>query len=164
MFGTAAKSSLAGLSHPSAAMAFRPGGPSLGARGYADVNNEPSGWSEATTFEMGLLKPNDWTAQWITNSEFVTGKNALPMFAKPFDVPCNVESARLYATGLGVFQAEVNGHPVSEEVLGPGYSTVNRTILYRTYDVGALLQKGHNVLGVELGKGTYDAEKGLLKR
>ncbi|KAH8896774.1 alpha-L-rhamnosidase [Thozetella sp. PMI_491] len=129
-----------------------------------DVNNSPSTWSEVTSFEMGLLQQSDWEADWITNSEFVTGTNALPMFTKEFDLSCEIQKARLYITGLGVFQAEINGKAVNEEVLGPGYSTVNRTVLYRTYDVTKLLRSGTNVLGVELGKGTYDAEKGLLKR
>ena len=113
---------------------------------------------------MGLLDSSDWTADWITNSEFQTGVNSLPMFAKEFDVSCNVEKARLYITGLGVFSAEINGKAMSKEVLGPGYSTINRTLLYRVYDVTSLLQSGSNVIGVELGKGTYDAEKGLNKR
>ena len=129
-----------------------------------DVNDEPSTWSEVTSFEMGLLSSSDWAADWITNSQFQTGVNSLPIFATDFEVSCKVEKARLYIAGLGVFQAEINGNDVSSEVLGPGYSTINRTLLYRAYDVTTLLQYGSNVIGVELGKGTYDAEKGLNKR
>ncbi|KAB8204793.1 bacterial alpha-L-rhamnosidase-domain-containing protein [Aspergillus parasiticus] len=129
-----------------------------------DVNDEASSWSEVGSFEMGLLHISDWKAHWITNTQFETGVNSLPIFAKEFELPCSPEKARLYITGLGVYHAEINGESISSEILGPGYSTVNRTVWYRTHDVTSMLQSGSNVIGIELGKGTYDAEKGLNNR
>ncbi|KAI9150700.1 bacterial alpha-L-rhamnosidase-domain-containing protein [Paramyrothecium foliicola] len=126
-----------------------------------DGADEASDWSEPSTFELGLLDYEEWEADWITNSEYVTGRNSLPLFAKDFDISCDVNKARLYITGLGVFRAEINGEPVSDELMGPGYSTINRTILYRAYDVTGRLQQGGNVIGVAVGKGMYNADKAM---
>lgn len=70
-------------------------------------------------------------------------------------------SARLYLIGLGLHSATVNGEPVSNAVLAPGYTAYSETLLYSTYDVGDLLKAGINTLGVELGKGIYDPEPSL---
>ncbi|KAF4858551.1 hypothetical protein CGCSCA2_v007010 [Colletotrichum siamense] len=129
-----------------------------------DADDVASSWSEPSTFEVGLLEGSDWTAQWIENNEFATGVNSLPLFASEFKVNCTVAKARLYITGLGVFYAELNGKSVSDEVLGPGYSTINRTVLYRAYDVTDLLTEGDNVIGVSIGKGIYNSDKPLLNR
>ncbi|KAI8270587.1 hypothetical protein K4K58_009924 [Colletotrichum sp. SAR11_239] len=129
-----------------------------------DADDVASTWSEPSTFELGLLEESDWTAQWIENNEFATGVNSLPLFAREFNINCTVAKARLYITGLGVFYAELNGNSVSDEVLGPGYSTINRTVLYRAYDVTDLLTEGDNVIGVSIGKGIYNSDKPLLNR
>ncbi|KAJ3962488.1 hypothetical protein N0V92_000759 [Colletotrichum tropicale] len=111
-------------------------GSTLGSRDQAywrvrvwDADDVASSWSEPSTFELGLLEESDWTAQWIENNEFATGVNALPLFANEFKVNCTATKARLYITESGVFYAELNGKSVSDEVLGPGYSTVNRIML-----------------------------------
>ncbi|KAL1607762.1 hypothetical protein SLS60_002698 [Paraconiothyrium brasiliense] len=126
-----------------------------------DVNNKPSQWSQASTFEVALLQPSDWKASWITNPDFATGKNSLPLFAKDFNVGCVVSKARLYLLGLGVHAPEINGQAVDDTVLAPGYSTFNRTLWYSTYDVARLLKPGNNVIGVQIGKGIYDSDKPL---
>lgn len=129
-----------------------------------DAADVASSWSEPSTFELGLLEESDWTAQWIENNQFATGVNSLPLFANEFKVNCIVTKARLYITGLDVFYAELNGHSVSDEVLGPGYSTINRTVLYRAYDITNLLTEGDNVIGVSIGKSIYNSDKPLLNR
>ena len=120
-----------------------------------------SSWSDAALFEMGLLDQADWKGFWIQNSNYALGNTSLPVFAKQFEVPCDVSKARLYLIGLGLHSATVNGHAVGSGVLAPGYSNLNKTKLYSTYDVGSLLSRGTNLLGIELGKGTYDAEAAL---
>jgi hypothetical protein len=120
-----------------------------------------SDWSQPTSFEWGLLLPADWTASWIANTQYARGKNSLPVFAKNFTVDCPVSKGRLYLLGLGQHAATLNAKEVSDEVLAPGYSRINKTMWYSSYDVTDLLPEGENVLGVELGKGVYDAEQDL---
>jgi hypothetical protein len=39
-----------------------------------DKHGKPSGFSATASFEMGLLQPNDWQAQWIGNTTDVDAK------------------------------------------------------------------------------------------
>lgn len=63
-----------------------------------------------------------------------------------------VASAQLHITALGVYEAEINATPVSDEVLAPGWSSYERRLRYRSHDVTALL-RDESVLGVRLGNG-----------
>ena len=65
-----------------------------------------------------------------------------------------VRSARLYMSGLGLFEAQINGAKLTDEVLAPGYSNYQLSAEYRTYDVTSRLRGGANTIGVELGQGT----------
>ena len=127
-----------------------------------DTDGHASGWSEAASFEMGLLSSHDWDpAAWIENKDYATGNTSLPYFVKSFNISSSVSSARLWIVGLGQFVTTVNGQPVASDVLSPGYSNWNRTIEYSTYNITSNLKDGDNVLGVALGKGIYRAEKPL---
>ena len=98
-----------------------------------DVKGSASEWSDISTFEISLLSSSDWKASWITNPQFATGTNSLPLFAKEFDISCPVTKGRLYLLGLGVQAAELNGQKVGDDILMQGYTTVNKTLLYSTY-------------------------------
>ena len=65
-----------------------------------------------------------------------------------------VTSAELHISALGVLEATVNGTPVGDDVLAPGWSSYEWRIRYRTYDVARLLQD-RSVLGVSLGNGWF---------
>jgi len=107
-------------------------------------------------WEMGLLNPSEWSAQWITNSNWAYGQ-PLPVFARQFAVAKPVTGARLYITGVGAYEARMNGRQVTADVLAPGNTTFATRVEYATYDVTALLSTGANVLAVELGNGSYNA-------
>ena len=49
-----------------------------------------------------------------------------------------VSRATLHATAQGVFEAFLNGEPVSDDVLSPGWSSYEWRLRYRTYDVTPL--------------------------
>ena len=113
-------------------------------------------WSAPATFETGLLKQSDWgSAKWI---ELAGRTNAqpLPIFARAVLArrAKPVKSARLYMSGLGLFEAQLNGAKLTDEVLAPGYTNYQLSAEYRTYDVTGKLRGGANTLGVELGNGT----------
>ncbi|MFI1094110.1 family 78 glycoside hydrolase catalytic domain [Streptomyces sp. NPDC020917] len=80
----------------------------------------------------------------------------LPLFARQFRLRKPVSSARLYVTGLGVYTATVNGHRAGSAVLEPGNTTYTKHLDYATLDVGELLRKGDNALGITVGTGIYD--------
>ncbi|KAJ5652965.1 Alpha-L-rhamnosidase [Penicillium longicatenatum] len=147
------------------------GGEALGSRTQAswqvrawDQNGIVTAWSEPAKFEIGLLDSQEWIGYWITNPNFELGTTSLPIFAKTFEVSCEVSHARLYLIGLGLHSATINGHSVSQGVLAPGYTNLNKTKYYSTYDVTSAVSKGANLLGVELGRGYYDAQAALDRR
>lgn len=80
---------------------------------------------------------------------------ALPIFATDFDA-ANVASARLYVTGLGVYNASINGEQVSEDLLEPANTFHAKRVPYATYDVTDLIDEGGNSLGVEVGNGIFN--------
>ena len=69
-----------------------------------------------------------------------------------------VRSARWMATGLGVFELFVNGKPVGEEVLKPGFTHYAKTKRSFTYDVTGAIDKragAVNVLSAQVTPGWW---------
>ena len=64
-----------------------------------------------------------------------------------------VVSAALVATGLGIFEGYVDGHPVGPDVLSPGWSSYEWRIREYAYDVTELVPDRPFVVGFSLGKG-----------
>lgn len=77
-----------------------------------------------------------------------------PEFAKQFTLTKPVRSARIYVAGLGVYDARVNGKPITDAVLQPPPTDYLKRVLYTTYDVTGQLRQGSNALGFTLGDGT----------
>jgi alpha-L-rhamnosidase len=70
-----------------------------------------------------------------------------------------VARAMLHATARGIFEAYLNGQPVSEDVLSPGWTSYEWRLRYRSYDVTSLLQP-RSVLGIALGNGWFRGRLG----
>ena len=60
-----------------------------------------------------------WAAQWIA-ADFAD-KEVQPLLVKDFFLPEEVESARAYVCGLGLYELSVNGRKAGDEFLLPGY-------------------------------------------
>lgn len=87
-------------------------------------------------------------------------RNSMPMLRTRFRLRnAPVQSARLYATARGIYELYLNGKRVGEDWFTPGFTQYNRTHLYQTYDVTAMLRAGENALGAMLGEGWWS---GLL--
>ncbi len=74
-----------------------------------------------------------------------------------------VGKATLYATARGVFTASINGAPVVDDVLSPGWSSYEWRLRYREYDVTDLVRAGQDdavVLGLALGNGWFRGRLG----
>ena len=132
--------------------------------------------SDVASWECGPLKSADWNAQWVSSpferhgkyfvTEFVEEGNAddtadkdnlnAPVhFREPFGARGGIVKARLYATAHGVYDAEVNGVPVSDITLAPGYTSYDELLYFQTYDVTDLVHEGENVLGITAADGWY---------
>jgi alpha-L-rhamnosidase len=123
-----------------------------------DKNDIESNWSEIASWEMGLIDDHEWKAAWIGEGDHAdTDKSAAPQLAIDFTVKDiqNVRKARAYISGLGMYQASMNGKPLDDTFYNPGESDYTKTVYYATYDIIHLLQEGPNAFGVIVGNGQY---------
>ena len=97
-----------------------------------DEGGEISGWSDPAWFEMGLLDSAEWQAEWIGNP-LVGGTRTpvpSPFFRNEFQVDREIESARLYITSLGIYEATLNGQRVGRDVFAPGWTDYAYRVQY----------------------------------
>jgi len=120
-------------------------------------------WSEVGQWEMGRLRSENWTGEWlndgrptpVTEAELYQDDPA-PRFRREFRVEKPLARASLYISGLGYYQASLNGARVGDHVLDPGWTNFGKKAFYSVYDVTRQLTSGENCLGVELGNGWYN--------
>ncbi len=129
-----------------------------------DGQRRASPWSVPAHWEMGLLRASDWKALWLndgksnpTSDQDFYKEDPAPLFRKEFRVGKAIKRARLYITGLGFYEASLNGERVGDHMLDPGWTKFDTRVLYSTYDVTQLLTKGANCLGITLGNGWYNS-------
>lgn len=95
-----------------------------------------------------------WLAAMITPDQEYDGAPRLRKEFRLEEGHGEIVKATLRATALGVYEAFINGVPVGEDVLSPGWSSYEWRLRYRTYDVTDLVGPA-TVIGVELGNGWY---------
>jgi len=130
-----------------------------------DNKDKASPWSSPGYWEMGILKPQEWKATWITYGDAKQVKESLPSlyFRKEFSLSKKVKSARVYATSLGLYELRLNGAKVSSDLFTPGWTSYKKRLQYQTYDITSLL-KGQNAIGVVLSDGWYRGNLGWSKK
>jgi alpha-L-rhamnosidase len=126
---------------------------------------ETSDWSDWAEFEAGLVDA-DWTASWISPVESADaghGRRPAYLLGVEFGLTEAPRSARLYATGLGVYTSSVNGKRVGTAELSPGSTSYDLTLYGQASDVTDLLQVGSNRLEMELSDGWYRGQVGAFR-
>jgi alpha-L-rhamnosidase len=128
-----------------------------------DSKGGASAWSAPAWWEMGLLAPSDWTAQWIEPGleEDPSVPQPSPMLRRAFTLKGAVRSARVYVTSHGLYELSINGKRVGDDVLTPGWTSYSTRLQYQTYDVTSVLRRGDNALGAILGSGWYRGQIGF---
>ena len=118
---------------------------------------QASAWSEPIPVEAGLLDVQDWTARFVTPDweEDISQAQPVPLLRREFDVRSSVRWARLYITALGVYEAQLNGVTIGDQVMAPGWTSYHHRLRYQTFDVTNLLQEGPNAIGAMLGDGWF---------
>jgi alpha-L-rhamnosidase len=122
------------------------------------ADGSESEWSDPLELEAGLLGPDDWCAQWIAPLRL--GSEGRPCYLRlAFDLTpdpgVTIERARLYVTSAGINQLHLNGGPVGDTVLAPGWSAYADRIRYETHDVTGHVHPGENVLGAVVADGWW---------
>ena len=127
-----------------------------------DAKGRASPWGEGW-WETGLLAPSDWSASWIGTAPSPSDSISAPapMLRRGFRVGGAIQQARIYATSLGVYELQLNGRRVGDQLFTPGWTSYNKRLQYQTYDVTSLLRAGENVVGAILGDGWYRGNLGF---
>ena len=93
-----------------------------------------------------------------------TESSGLPAFRKEITVKTGLVSAKLYTSGLGVYESFVNGKRVGRVMkdgtveyheLKPGFTEMADRKFYSTYDITSYLTEGKNALSAIVSKGWW---------
>jgi alpha-L-rhamnosidase len=116
--------------------------------GWREPDFDDTGWSPVTV--LAAYGEGPWGDQ-----VGIAVARPAPVLRRRFTVDRPVTSARLYVCGLAYYDAELNGQRVGRQVLDPGFTDYDETVLYATHDVTRLLSRGANEIAVTLGRGFY---------
>ncbi len=84
------------------------------------------------------------------------------LYRKDFVLDEMPEQAYLSITAHGVYEAYINGKPVTDTKLNPGFTAYEKYLEFQTYDITPLLREGQNVFTVVLADGWYKGKYGIL--
>lgn len=116
------------------------------------LNDEGERACAVSSFEGGR-RSSEWNVPFITTAE---DNRSSAAFYRTFVLPeRDFSGARLYITGLGLYEAYINGKKAGDEYFTPFYDDYRYVLQYQTYEVGALLREGENEITVLLGNGWY---------
>lgn len=111
-------------------------------------DDKESDWSDPRQFGIGIL--DTLKGQYIAAAP---GQSSL--LRKKFDLTGRFSQAVLYVNSLGYHEAYLNGEKVSDAVLSPAVSQLDRHSLISTYDITSLLKEGENDLVLWTDAGWY---------
>jgi len=138
----------------------------------------PSDW---TPVEAGPLSPADWNASFVAAADDASGSSPDPVtvrhgasaddvraalladgpdretsrFRRELTIARPVARAVLSYTAHGVVELSLDGEPVSEELLAPGWTSYRDLLHFSTVDVTDRLSEGAHVIGAWVGPGWY---------
>ena len=91
-------------------------------------------------------------ASWIQPSYKLS--RVCPLFKKDFSVNKQVDSAVLYITARGVYEATLNSQRIGDFIMAPGWTAYHKRLQVQAYDVTSLLKKD-NTLTLHLAEGWF---------
>ncbi len=122
--------------------------------------------SEIAYFDTGLMSTarNPLSpAIWIQVPANITAEGA-PMFRKSFNLLKPFREAKLYTSGLGIYDVFINGQRVGHlqpdgniiyEELKPGWTDYRYRVFYSSHDVTTLIAEGGNAIGATVTSGWW---------
>ena len=126
-----------------------------------------SEWSDVSVWNVGLLTESDWQGQWIGldhampwDKEEEHSQLSARYLRTTFEAEDEIRQATLYVSGLGIYEAYLNGKKIdvdvngTHQVLSPVPTDYRKTVTYNAFDVTDMLSSS-NVLAVVLGNGRY---------
>ncbi len=118
-------------------------------KGWGKDDN-PSSWSELSTFGTGFFNSADFKAKWIASASM---EERAPLLRKEFEVTKEIKRAIAYVSGIGAYYLHVNGDAKGDEFMNPGQTEYEKRITYYAYDLTSNLVQGGNCVGLHIGEG-----------
>lgn len=115
-----------------------------------DVRTSDGSASASSLFDTALDEAGWHGARWIGK-----GDDSLPapLLRKTFRVDGDVARATVYVAAEGYADLTIDGKPVSDAVLSPGFTDYSKRVEVVATDVP--LARGEHTLGAELGRGFF---------
>ncbi|WP_243727271.1 alpha-L-rhamnosidase [Actinocrispum wychmicini] len=127
--------------------------------GWRVTATEQTGWQQPgfddSRWDRAAVLAPYGGGLWGANVSVPTPEAPAPLLRKDFTLTRPVVTARLYISGLAYYDVVVNGTRVGSQVLDPGFTDYDKTVLYATHDLSRLLKPGGNRIDVTLGRGFY---------
>lgn len=101
--------------------------------------------------EVGSFMDMKWICHPSDNRE----SRLVPVFQRTFAVRDGLKAARLSITAHGIYEAALNGRPVTDNKFVPGLTSYYHRIQVQRYDVTALIQEGENLWRTTVGDGWW---------
>ncbi|GKX65769.1 alpha-L-rhamnosidase [Inconstantimicrobium mannanitabidum] len=120
-------------------------------------DNGDTATSEVAWFETAKID-EAWDGKWITPD---WDNKIHPIISKEFNIEKVIKSARVYTSGLGLYEMNINNKKVGDEYLSPNFNAYDKWIQYQTYDITDVLVQGENKVDVALGNGLYKGRFGF---
>ncbi|MDN3496829.1 family 78 glycoside hydrolase catalytic domain [Planococcus sp. APC 4015] len=118
-------------------------------------------WSDVERVDAGFLAEGEWIAQPIGLA--APDRDAQPTVVRTrFTLDRAVDRVVLFWTALGVAEPEVNGTPVSGDVLSPGWTAYRDRLVHETVDVTSLVDVGENELSATIAGAWYTEKYGFF--
>ena len=118
--------------------------------GFEQPGFDDSAWAPAAVHAVYGTGP------WGSGVRPATGVVApAPLMRKEFELDQAVASAKIYVAAGGYANVSLNGAPINDEILSPGFTDYDDRAQYTVTDVTSQLRAGGNAVGIELGRGFY---------
>ncbi|PJJ65139.1 family 78 glycoside hydrolase catalytic domain [Compostimonas suwonensis] len=123
--------------------------------GFQATDFDDSAWPAAA------VQANYGSGAWGTGVKLPTDPPAAaPLLRKEFSVDGPIASAKIYVAAGGYANVSLNGSPINDEILSPGFTDYDDHAQYTVTDLTDQLHPGANALGLELGRGFYGMTNG----
>ncbi len=128
-----------------------------------DEAGQPSEWSEANQWTMGVINFSEWEGLFIgLDVGHREGSKYDDLYLPParylrksFEVKKKIKKATVFATALGLYEFRLNGSKVGDYSFLPGWSDYDKRVYYQTFDITDRLKEGENVIGAIIADGWY---------
>ncbi len=105
-------------------------------------------------------RPDNILAKWISPR---TNEERHPILYHDFTCEKGVVRATLYISGLGLFEAYINGLKAGDELLTPFFGDYSECVELLSIDITALIER-NNRIEIWLGNGWYKGRFGMVPR